>query len=252
MYAFELTRAKTRRRRRRRARQVRRQGARRRPEPRRRDEAAPRAAGHARRSLGHRGAEGHQARTATRSSIGAMTRHAEVAASAVVKGAIPALAALAHGIGDRQVRNMGTLGGSIANNDPAADWPAARAGARRDRAHQQAQDRRRRLLQGHVRDGARRRRDHHGGELSRCRRRPRYVKFPNPASRFALVGVFVAQTGERRARGRDRRGACACSARSRSRTRSARASPPTPPRASRSMRRASTPTCTARPSTART
>ena len=53
--------------------------------------------------------------------IGAMTRHAEVAASAVVKGAIPALARVAQGIGDRQVRNMGTLGGSIAHNDPAAD-----------------------------------------------------------------------------------------------------------------------------------
>src|SRR5690349_16076935 len=57
--------------------------------------------------------------------IGAMTRHAEVAASDVVRQAIPALSALAEGIGDRQVRNMGTLGGSIANNDPAADWPAA-------------------------------------------------------------------------------------------------------------------------------
>ena len=54
-----------------------------------------------------------------------MTRHADVAASAAVEAAIPALAALAEGIGDRQVRNMGTLGGSLANNDPAADWPAA-------------------------------------------------------------------------------------------------------------------------------
>src|SRR4029079_12370585 len=57
--------------------------------------------------------------------LGAMTRHADVAASAEVKRAIPALAALAEGIGDRQVRNMGTLGGSITNSDPAADWPAA-------------------------------------------------------------------------------------------------------------------------------
>ena len=54
-----------------------------------------------------------------------MTTHAEVAASAVVKQAIPALAALAEGIGDRQVRNRGTIGGSLANNDPAADYPAA-------------------------------------------------------------------------------------------------------------------------------
>src|ERR1700704_3351773 len=57
--------------------------------------------------------------------IGAMTRHADVAASADVKKAIPALAALAGMIGDRQVRNMGTIGGSLANNDPAADYPAA-------------------------------------------------------------------------------------------------------------------------------
>ena len=60
--------------------------------------------------------------------IGAMTRHAEVAASAVVKSTLPVLAAVAQGIGDRQVRNMGTLGGSIAHNDPAADWPAALLG----------------------------------------------------------------------------------------------------------------------------
>src|SRR2546428_5212818 len=56
--------------------------------------------------------------------VGAMTRHAEVAASAAVKKAIPALASLAGGIGDRMVRNMGTIGGSLANNDPAADYPA--------------------------------------------------------------------------------------------------------------------------------
>src|SRR3989442_7642918 len=57
-------------------------------------------------------------------AIGAMTRHAEVAASAAVKKAIPALASLAGGIGDRMVRNMGTIGGSLANNDPAARYPA--------------------------------------------------------------------------------------------------------------------------------
>ena len=58
-------------------------------------------------------------------TIGAMTRHAVVASSAEVSSAIPALASLAGGIGDPQVRNMGTIGGSIANNDPAADYPAA-------------------------------------------------------------------------------------------------------------------------------
>ena len=57
--------------------------------------------------------------------IGAMTRHEAVAGSAEVQQAIPALAALAGGIGDRQVRAMGTMGGSVANNDPAADYPAA-------------------------------------------------------------------------------------------------------------------------------
>src|SRR5450432_1611418 len=57
--------------------------------------------------------------------IGAMTTHAEVAASVVVKQAIPALAAMAEGLGDRQIRNRGTLGGALANNDPAADYPAA-------------------------------------------------------------------------------------------------------------------------------
>src|SRR6516162_5311095 len=58
-------------------------------------------------------------------TIGAMTTHAAVAASGEVRSLIPALATLAAGIGDRQVRNRGTIGGSIANNDPAADYPAA-------------------------------------------------------------------------------------------------------------------------------
>ncbi len=60
--------------------------------------------------------------------IGAYTRHAEVAASDIVRSSIPALADLARGIGDAQVRNRGTMGGSVANNDPAADYPAALLG----------------------------------------------------------------------------------------------------------------------------
>ncbi|HXQ22397.1 MAG TPA: FAD binding domain-containing protein, partial [Candidatus Acidoferrales bacterium] len=64
-------------------------------------------------------------RTGERLTIGAMTRFAEIAASSDVRGALPALAALVGGIGDRQVRNRGTLGGSVAGNDPAADCPAA-------------------------------------------------------------------------------------------------------------------------------
>src|SRR3989442_11489498 len=63
-------------------------------------------------------------------TVGAMTRHAEVAASAAVKKAIPALASLAGGIGDRMVRNMGTIGGSLAHNHPAPDYPAGVPGLR--------------------------------------------------------------------------------------------------------------------------
>ena len=97
--------------------------------------------------------------------VGAMTRHAEVARSPVVKAAIPALATLAGAIGDPHVRNRGTIGGSLANNDPAADYPAAVLGARRDNRHQQAPHRRRRLFHRAVRDRARAGRTHHPGEL---------------------------------------------------------------------------------------
>ena len=131
--------------------------------------------------------------------IGAMTRHARGAPLAdVVKRAIPALAAMAGMIGDPAVRNRGTIGGSIANNDPAADYPAARRRAGRDRAHQQARDRGRRFLHRHVRDGARARRDRHRGALPESRSSANYQKFRNPASRYAIVGVFVAKTPARR------------------------------------------------------
>jgi len=125
--------------------------------------------------------------------IGAMTRHADIAASAELRAAIPALAALAGGIGDRQVRNMGTLGGSLANNDPAACWPAAVLG-----------------LDATVVTSARRiaAADYFRGMYETALaadelivavgfpvpRKAAYAKFANPASRFALVGVFVAQT----------------------------------------------------------
>jgi aerobic carbon-monoxide dehydrogenase medium subunit len=125
--------------------------------------------------------------------IGAMTRHAEVAASDVVKSAIPALAALADGIGDRQVRNMGTLGGSLANNDPAADYPAALLGlgatVNTDRRKIPADDFFKGMYETVLADG----------ELITSvsfpmPKKAAYVKFAQPASRFALVGVFVAQT----------------------------------------------------------
>jgi len=125
--------------------------------------------------------------------IGAMTRHAEVAASAVVKAAIPALAALAHGIGDRQVRNMGTLGGSLANNDPAADWAAGVLGlgatVQTNKRSIAADD----FFKGMYETALA------ADEIITAvsfpvPKKAAYVKFPNPASRFALTGVFVAQT----------------------------------------------------------
>jgi len=126
--------------------------------------------------------------------IGAMTRHAEVASSAVVKGAIPALAALAQGIGDRQVRNMGTLGGSLANNDPAACYPAAVLGLGAtvitNKRRIAADD----FFKGMYETALA------ADEIITAvsfpvPRKAAYAKFANPASRFALVGVFVAQTG---------------------------------------------------------
>lgn len=127
--------------------------------------------------------------------IGAMTRHAEVASSADVKRAIPALAALAEGIGDRQVRNMGTIGGSLANNDPAADWPAGVLGLDA-------------MVITHKRKIAAT--DFFRGMYETALepdeiitavsfptpRKAGYAKFPNPASRFALVGVFAAQLAD--------------------------------------------------------
>jgi carbon-monoxide dehydrogenase medium subunit len=127
-------------------------------------------------------------------TVGAMARHAEVAASADVKKAIPALAALAGGIGDRMVRNMGTIGGSLANNDPAADYPAAAVGLgatiQTNKRKIAADDFFKGLYETAL--GA--------DEIITAVNFPipkkaAYVKFPQPASRFALVGVFVAQTG---------------------------------------------------------
>jgi len=127
--------------------------------------------------------------------IGAMTRHADVAANADVKRTIPALAALAEGIGDRQVRNMGTLGGSIANNDPAADWPAAilalNATVVKNKRRIAAADFFKGMYETSL--GAD---EIITGVSFPAPRKAAYAKFPNPASRFALVGVFVAQLGD--------------------------------------------------------
>ncbi len=125
--------------------------------------------------------------------IGAMTTHAEVAASAAVKQAIPALAALAGDIGDRQVRNRGTLGGALANNDPAADYPAAVLGlgatVHTNKRKIAADD----FFKGMYETALA------ADELITAvsfpiPKKAAYMKFPQPASRFALVGVLVAQT----------------------------------------------------------
>jgi carbon-monoxide dehydrogenase medium subunit len=125
--------------------------------------------------------------------IGAMATHAQVHASAAVRGAIPALADLAGGIGDAMVRNMGTLGGSFANADPAACYPAAAvalgATIRTDRREIPAEAFFTGLYETALQPG----------ELILSvsfpvPTRAAYAKFKQPASRFALVGVMVSQS----------------------------------------------------------
>lgn len=127
--------------------------------------------------------------------IGAMTTHAAVADSPEVAKGIPALAKLAENIGDAQVRNRGTLGGSVANNDPSADYPGAclALGATivTDRRQIPAEDFFTGLFETALEEG----------EIITAVTFPKpqaaaYRKFANPASRYALVGAFVARTGE--------------------------------------------------------
>ena len=125
--------------------------------------------------------------------IGALARHALVAGSPVVKGAIPALAALAGGIGDVQVRNRGTIGGSLANSDPAADYPAAVLGLGATIVTSKRQIAADAFFTGMFTTAL------EPGELIASvsfpiPRRAAYMKFPNPASHFAVVGAFVAET----------------------------------------------------------
>ncbi len=132
-----------------------------------------------------------QGRTLT---VGAMTTHAVVAHSPEVRSSIPALARLAEGIGDRQVRNRGTAGGSLANSDPAADYPAAALGlgaVLRTTRRTIAADA---FFKGLFETAL------EPGELLTAVEFPvpeaaAYVKHPQPASRFALVGVFVSRAG---------------------------------------------------------
>lgn len=127
-------------------------------------------------------------------TVGAFTRHAQVAHSETVQRVIPALASLAEGIGDRQVRNMGTLGGSICNADPSADYPAAvvalKATVRTDRREIAGDD----FFTGMFETAL------EPGEIVTAVHfqkpdKAAYAKFRNPASRYAIVGVFVAVFG---------------------------------------------------------
>ena len=122
-----------------------------------------------------------------------LTTHATVAASADVRAKIPALADLAGGIGDIQVRHRGTIGGSLANNDPAACYPSAalalRATIHTDRRAISADKYFEGLFATALEEN----------EILKeivfpIPTRFAYAKFPNPASRYALVGVAVAQT----------------------------------------------------------
>jgi aerobic carbon-monoxide dehydrogenase medium subunit len=126
--------------------------------------------------------------------IGAMTTHAEVAESGVVKSTIPGLAALAGMIGDPHVRHRGTIGGSVANNDPAADYPAALLALNATVATNKREIKADAFFKGLFETALQ------DGEIITRISFPvpakfAYSKFPNPASRYALVGVAVAQMG---------------------------------------------------------
>lgn len=126
--------------------------------------------------------------------IGAMTCHADVASSPIVRAAIPALAALAEGIGDPAVRNRGTIGGSIANNDPTADYPAGCLGLGATIVTS-----RRRIKADDFFTGMFETALEPDEIITKVMfpvvKKAAYVKFPNPASRYAMVGVFVAKRG---------------------------------------------------------
>jgi carbon-monoxide dehydrogenase medium subunit len=126
--------------------------------------------------------------------IGAMTRHAEVADSPVVQENLPALAELAGEIGDPHVRNMGTIGGSLANNDPNADYPAGALGLGATIVTNKRRIAADEFFTGMFETAL------EADEIITkvmfpLAKKAAYVKFANPASRYALVGVFVSKRG---------------------------------------------------------
>jgi carbon-monoxide dehydrogenase medium subunit len=127
--------------------------------------------------------------------VGAGTSHADVAADKGLKKAIPGLSALAGGIGDPHVRHRGTIGGSVANNDPAADYPAACLGLG---ATIHTSDRKiaaDKFFTGMFSTALKGSEVITGVEFP-VPKKSGYAKFPNPASLYAMVGVFVAQMGD--------------------------------------------------------
>ena len=124
--------------------------------------------------------------------IGATTTHAEVASSKEVGKTIPSLSMLADGIGDPQVRNRGTIGGSIANNDPAADYPSACLALNATIHTSKRKIPADKFFKGMFETDLKK------GELIESiefevPEKSAYAKFPNPASRYALVGVYIAK-----------------------------------------------------------
>jgi CO/xanthine dehydrogenase FAD-binding subunit/carbon monoxide dehydrogenase subunit G len=128
---------------------------------------------------------------ANRLNVGAMATHAELAKSEIVQRFAPGLSALAHGIADQQVRNLGTIGGSLANNDPAACWPAAALAANATVMTTQRRIAAADFFQGLYTTALQ------PSEIITQMEFPQlaqftYIKFEQKASRFALVGVAIA------------------------------------------------------------
>jgi len=124
--------------------------------------------------------------------IGSITTHATVASSKEVIKSIPSLAMLAEGIGDPQVRNRGTIGGSIANNDPAADYPSACLALNAIIHTNKRKIAAEKFFKGMFETDLKK------GELIESvefevPEKSSYAKFPNPASRYAIVGVYIAK-----------------------------------------------------------
>ena len=128
-------------------------------------------------------------------TIGAATKHVEVAKSKEIKKTIPSLSNLAEGIGDPQVRNRGTIGGSIANNDPSADYPSACMALNATIHTNERKIDASKFFKGMFETALKK------GELIEAVEfqipdKSSYQKHPNPASRYAIVGVYVAKYKE--------------------------------------------------------